>query len=176
LLVSVHRCCDGVGLRGALISLLTFVALPQLTAVGTIDLDGARTRTGCTATPAYTDGFGSDRPEMFAEAFHPLARIYWTTADGKFDENLIANAHDGWANLDDLAPVTARFISVIQAGELASVVLGFDSRDDPTQSWLDIHSLLRLDGTWKIMNKAATHASRADWAGLGASHSGGPQD
>jgi hypothetical protein len=33
------------------------------------------------------------------------------------------------------------------------------------ESWLDIHSLLRIDGGWKIMNKTATHASRADWAG-----------
>jgi hypothetical protein len=29
---------------------------------------------------------------------------------------------------------------------------------------VDIHSLLKLDGTWKIMNKTATHASRAAWA------------
>jgi hypothetical protein len=115
----------------------------------------------------YTDGFGSHRPDMYAEAFHPLARIAYTDPDGAFHEHLIADAFDGWANWD--IHVTARIISVIQAGEVASVVLGFDVHDDPTQSWLDIHSLLRLDGTWKIINKTATHASRADWAGLGAS-------
>jgi hypothetical protein len=47
-------------------------------------------------------------------------------------------------------------------------VLGFDANGDPAQSWLDIHSLLRVDGTWKIMNKTATHATPAGWAGLGA--------
>jgi hypothetical protein len=114
----------------------------------------------------YTDGLGAHRPEMFAEAFHPLARIYWITADGTFHEELIANAHDGWANWD--THVSARIISVIQAGEVACVVLGFDDDDDPAKSWLDIHTLLRVDGTWKIMAKTATHASRADWAGLGA--------
>jgi len=64
--------------------------------------------------------------------------------DGTFDETLIANAHDGWANWD--IHVSARFISVIQAGEVASV-LGLDVNDDPARSWLDIHSLLRVDGT-----------------------------
>jgi hypothetical protein len=120
----------------------------------------------------YTDGFGAHRPEMFEEAFHPTARIYWTDADGEFREALIldpANDPDDperWWNTD--AQVAARIISVIQAGDVASVVLGFDTNDDPERSWVDMHSLLRVDGTWKIMNKTATHASRADWAGLGA--------
>ena len=64
--------------------------------------------------------------------------------------------------------ISAQIISVIQAGDVANVVLGFGANDDPAQSWLDIHSLLRLDGTWKIMNKTATHATRADWTELGA--------
>ena len=121
----------------------------------------------------YTDGFGAHRPEMFEEAFHQSARIYWTDADGKFREQLILPAEgydpdnpDQWPNLP--WHVTARIISVIQAGDVANVVLGFDVNNDPELSWLDIHSLLRVGGTWKIMNKTATHASRADWAGLGA--------
>lgn len=121
----------------------------------------------------YTEGFGAHHPEMFEEAFHPSARIYWTDAEGEFRENLIidpANDPDdpgNWSNLD--WQVSARIISVIQAGDVANVVLGFDVNDDSKLSWVDIHSLLRIDGTWKIMNKTATHASRADWAGLGAS-------
>ena len=124
----------------------------------------------------YTDGFGAHRPEMFEEAFHPSARIYWTGADGEFREGLIlpppGESYDpGDQELWPNKPwqVSARIISVIQAGDVASVVLGFDVNNDPELSWLDIHSLLRVDGTWKIMNKTATHASRADWAGLGAS-------
>ena len=42
--------------------------------------------------------------------------------------------------------------------------LGFDYIPDPPDGWVDMLSLLRIDGTWKIMNKTATHASRAGWA------------
>jgi hypothetical protein len=31
----------------------------------------------------YTDGPGSHRPELFAEAFHPEARIYFTDREGE---------------------------------------------------------------------------------------------
>jgi hypothetical protein len=60
--------------------------------------------------------------------------------------------------------IVGRFISVNQAGDVASVLLGFDDAADATSTWVDIHSLLRIDGIWKIMNKAATHSSRAGWA------------
>ena len=115
----------------------------------------------------YTDGCGSHRPEMLAEAFHPSARISVTLPDGTLEEYLIADAYDEWAGED--VQVSARIIAVIQAGDVACVVLGYDVDDDKAECWVDIHSLLRLDGTWKIMNKTATHASRAHWAGLGAS-------
>jgi hypothetical protein len=65
--------------------------------------------------------------------------------------------------------VTGRILAVFQAGDVAVVALGFDADTGPEDRWVDIHSLLRIDGTWKIMNKTATHASRAHWAGLGAS-------
>jgi hypothetical protein len=110
----------------------------------------------------YTDGFGAREPAMFQEAFHPSARISYTTPDGQLHEGLIADGIDGWANWD--IHVTCRILAVIQAGDVATVVLGFDADTGPADSWVDIHSLLRLDGTWKIMNKTATHASRADWA------------
>jgi hypothetical protein len=51
------------------------------------------------------------------------------------------------------------------------VLLGFDDlsdASDPDQkqisSWVDFHTLLRIDGVWKITNKTATHATRAAWA------------
>lgn len=39
-------------------------------------------------------------------------------------------------------------------GDAAGVVLLFG--DD----WIDFHSLLRINGVWKITNKTATHSSR----------------
>jgi hypothetical protein len=48
------------------------------------------------------------------------------------------------------------------------VLLGFDNvseTSDPIRkSWVDFHSLLRINGQWKITNKTATHATRAGWA------------
>jgi phage head maturation protease len=111
----------------------------------------------------YTDGMGAHDLALFQEAFHPTARISWTNAEGELGEALIAEGLDGWA--DWPTHVTGRIIAVIQAGDVATVVLGFDADTGPADSWLDIHSLLRVHGTWKIMNKTATHASRADWAG-----------
>jgi len=47
---------------------------------------------------------------------------------------------------------------------VASVLLGFDDRVDPSGSWVDLLALLRINGVWKITNKTATHPSRAAWA------------
>jgi hypothetical protein len=110
----------------------------------------------------YTDGFGAREQARFQEAFHPSARISYTTPDGQLHEGLIADCIDEWASWN--SHVTGRIIAVVQAGDVATVVLGFDADTGPADSWVDIHSLLRIDGTWKIMNKTATHASRADWA------------
>ena len=61
--------------------------------------------------------------------------------------------------------IVGRVISVTQAEDVAVVLLGFDNIDDLAHSWVDVHSLLRIDGVWKIMNKTATHSSRGAWAG-----------
>jgi len=62
-------------------------------------------------------------------------------------------------------------ISVTQAGDIASVLLGFDDVSDASDpshghgtSWVDFHTLLRINGVWKITNKTATHTTRAGWA------------
>jgi hypothetical protein len=46
---------------------------------------------------------------------------------------------------------------------IASVLLAFDNADYLSNGWVDLHTLLRIDGAWKIMNKTATHCSRAAW-------------
>jgi hypothetical protein len=39
-----------------------------------------------------------------------------------------------------------RIVSVIQAGDVASVVLEMHAPNDVSNAWVDIHSLLRFDG------------------------------
>jgi len=60
--------------------------------------------------------------------------------------------------------IEGRFLSVTQAGDVASVLLGFGDRGDPSFSLVDLLALLRINGVWKITNKTATHPSRAAWA------------
>ncbi len=109
----------------------------------------------------YVDGFQGDI-DKFKEAFHEDAWIFFTDADGVLHKNLIADSFEEWASGKSL--IVGRIISVTQAGDVASVVLGFDSPAGPSESWVDIHALLRIDGIWKITNKTATHNSRAAWA------------
>jgi hypothetical protein len=52
-----------------------------------------------------------------------------------------------------------RIISVTQLGDAASVQLSFDPKGK-SYGWIDFHSLLRINGVWKITNKTATHSSR----------------
>ena len=110
----------------------------------------------------YIDGFNDRDIGKFREAFHEDAWIFYTDADGVLGKALIADRFEAWVSGEH--EIVGRIISVRQAGDVANVLLGFDNALDPSSSWVDFHSLLRLDGTWKITNKTATHSSRAAWA------------
>jgi hypothetical protein len=58
-----------------------------------------------------------------------------------------------------------RIISVVQVGDIASVLLELDNRADPAESRVDFYALLRVDGVWRIANQTATHNSRAELEG-----------
>ncbi|MDH2443773.1 nuclear transport factor 2 family protein [Amnibacterium sp. CER49] len=134
---------------------------------------GAEPRFGLGAAPdrdaiarvvhLYTDGMGADDEAMFREAFHPHARISYTNAEGELHEGPMTEGYEPWAHWP--TPISGRIVALTQAGDLATVVLGFDAPGGPEDSWLDVHSLLRIDGIWQIVNKTATHATRGDWAG-----------
>jgi|KBSMisStandDraft_5_1062788.scaffolds.fasta_scaffold1145302_2 hypothetical protein len=112
----------------------------------------------------YVDGFNESDPGKLREAFHPDARIAYTNPDGTLESGRIYDSVDEWGTDQDGANIYGRIISVTQAGDVASVLLGFDYLPNPSDGWIDIHSLLKIEGTWKIMNKTATHASRGGWA------------
>jgi hypothetical protein len=115
----------------------------------------------------YIDGFNDRDIAKFKEAFHESAWIFFTEPDGTLYRNLLTNCFQEWVS-GPSETIVGRVISVQQAGDVAVVLLGFDNATDPPSSWVDIHSLLRLNGVWKIMNKTATHSSRAAWAGAEA--------
>jgi putative lumazine-binding protein len=121
------------------------------------------------AVQLYIDGFNHCSVAKFKEAFHENAWIFFTDDEGALHKSLLTDCFEDWA-----APhtnrVVGRIISVTQAGDVAVVVLGWDNSEGRSSSWVDIHSLLRIDGVWRIMNKTATHNSRAAWAGEGYSH------
>jgi len=111
----------------------------------------------------YVDGFNDCDVDKFRKAFHEDAWIFFTRADGSLFKHLISDSFEEWA-APPKSDITGRIISVTQAGDVANVLLGFDNNIDLSSCWVDFHSLLRIDGIWKITNKTATHSSRAGGA------------
>jgi hypothetical protein len=109
----------------------------------------------------YVDGFNDSSVDKFKEAFHEDAWIFFTDGEGRLHKRLIRELFERWAT-EPRSRISGRIVSVTQAGDVANVLLGFDSASGPASSWVDFHSLLRVDGVWKITNKTATHSSRAD--------------
>ena len=114
-------------------------------------------------TELYIGGFNDCDVEQFREAFHEDAWMYLTEADGTFHKKFLADLFEDWAS-PPASEIVGRVPSVTQSGDAASVLLGYDNVTKPDRCWVDILSLLRIDGTWKIVNKIATHASRGGWA------------
>ena len=108
----------------------------------------------------YVDGFNGGGAAKFREAFHEDAWIFFTDAEGALHRHLVSESFEQWARPAERT-VTGRIMSVAQTRGVASVLLGFDSSEGKASSWVDFHTLLRIDGVWKITNKTATHSSRA---------------
>jgi ketosteroid isomerase-like protein len=111
----------------------------------------------------YSDAFGANDVTMFEEAFHEDAWIFYTGEDGTLTSGPIRDCFEDWA-LPAMGRAIGRVISVIQAGDIATVLLGWDRPDDMANSYVDMHNLIRQAGAWKITNKTATHTSRAGGA------------
>ena len=111
----------------------------------------------------YISGFNDCDIDKFTEAFHEDAWIFFTDAEGNLYKHLIAESFEDWASQPG-SNIVGRIIAVTQAGDVASVLLGFDDPSDLADGWVDIHALVRINGVWKITNKTATHCSRAAWA------------
>lgn len=109
----------------------------------------------------YIDGFQGHMDKL-EEAFHADAWIFALDAQADLSKDLIWDRFERWAS--SRRQVQGRVIQVAQAGEVASVLLGFDNIENLADSWVDVLALIKLDGVWKITHKSAVHSSRADWA------------
>jgi hypothetical protein len=118
----------------------------------------------------YVDAWNTRDASKFREAFAEDAWIFFTDRDGVLHKQLLdTDVFREWVStpLPAKRSVEGRVISVVQAGDIANVLLGFDDDEDVADdrtSWVDFHTLLRINGVWKITNKTATHATRAAWA------------
>jgi Putative lumazine-binding len=122
----------------------------------------------------YIGGFNDCDIHQFREAFHDDAWMYSIHSDGAFHKTFLADVLERWTT-PPAAHIVGRVLSVTQAGDAASILLGYDNLTAPDRCWVDILSLLRIDGTWKIVNKIATHASRGGWAAVQPSSSRGTE-
>ena len=110
----------------------------------------------------YVDGYNGDIGKRVRRCTRTRGSST-RTATVLCTEDFSPNAFEAWASEPGHA-IVGRIISVTQAGDIASVLLGFDDTNDLSGGWVDIHALIRTDGVWKITNKTATHGSRAAWA------------
>ncbi len=111
----------------------------------------------------YVDAWKDGDIEKWRQSFHEDCWIFCTSPDGSLEHEPISNQFEYWA-ADTPLEIVGRIISVTQAGDIATVLLGFDYAPDLSDGWIDIHNLLRIDGRWWITNKTATHCSMAGWA------------
>ena len=91
----------------------------------------------------YSDAFGAGEINMFKEAFHEDAWIFFTDAEGNLVRCLISECFEEWSQ-PAMGKANGRVISVTQAGDVANVLLGWDRPDDAANSYVDLHNLIRL--------------------------------
>jgi hypothetical protein len=114
----------------------------------------------------YLDAYNKNDLTKLKEAFDENAWIYFIDAEGTLHKGVMCDRFEAAILHNDirfrnwLGNVVGRIISVTQVGDAAAVQLSVDSAADKSQSWIDFHNLLRINGVWKITNKTATHSSR----------------
>ncbi len=111
----------------------------------------------------YADNWGKGDPTLFREAFRDDAWLLYTTPDGSLVKKRIWDDFENWAS--EKVEANCRIISLLQAGDIANVLLGFEAAEwGLGDYWVDLVNLIRVDGVWKITNMTAAHSSRAGGA------------
>ena len=109
------------------------------------------------AVDLYVEGARDGDAAKLRDAFHPDARMWGSLAGRRFDipiAEMIAMFDGKPADVD--GSYSADVTAVEQSEDIASVTLveeGFWG----TVSFVDFFTLARIDGAWKIVNKAFVH-------------------
>lgn len=104
----------------------------------------------------YIAGFNEHDVEKFKAAFDKDAWIFYIDDQAQLHKGVLdEKVFEGWAQPHDgFRPIEMRVLSVVRMGDAANVVITCG------EEWRDFHSLVRVDGTWRITNKTASHSSR----------------
>lgn len=107
----------------------------------------------------YLDGQAGGKSEDFAKAFYPEARLLFVR-DGKFStiesKDYVARASGKPADDEAKRKRWVEWVDIAGSAAVAKIVL-----DYPTVRFTDYMTLLKVDGGWKIANKAF-HADRRE--------------
>lgn len=109
------------------------------------------------AVQLYVDGCGRGDAGPLKEAFHPDARMFGSLAGTRYDvpiTSLFEIVDGGPADVE--GSYRARVVSVDQVGDAAVATL-IEEGTWGTVSFVDFFSLVRIDGSWKIVCKAFAH-------------------
>jgi len=109
------------------------------------------------AVNLYVEGCRDGDAAKLREAFHPDARMWGSMAGERYDEpisELIAMLDGKPVDVD--GSFKTQVTSVEQTDDAASVTLTEDGFWG-TVSFVDLFSLARIDGRWKIVNKTFVH-------------------
>ena len=105
----------------------------------------------------YIDGAGSGDTAKLKQAFHPDARMFGALDGERADmpiEKLIALSGEHPA--DSAGNYRGRLVQVTQVGDAAVAMVAEDGFWGSV-SFVDLLSLARIDGGWKIVNKVFAH-------------------
>lgn len=133
------------------ILLVFFLALLALSFVTPLARAGSEEDAVREAAGHYLKGHATGDPEEFRKAFHPDAKLFWIK-DGALATRTSAEYIAGATGkpADDEASRRRRIVSVDIDGDAAMVKIELDY---PKAHFIDYLSMLKVDGTWRIVNK-----------------------
>lgn len=128
-------------------------ATPAAAAVAD-DLAGVRA-----ALDAYLAGHATGDGAHFREAFHPAAVLFWNR-NGAFSTRTSAEYIAG-ASGQPAADEARRHRRIVMIDVTGDAAIAKIELDYPTARFVDYMSLLKVDGTWRIVNKTFNVAPKA---------------